>query len=209
MSNCGVNDRPGLASRVPWKIVLPALMASVTALLLFEVPVQLKATRGIDDMPVVSAWGFAWALNGPGFLVTQWLPLSPIHVLGEDIYDAGRLVGVVLFWTWIGRALERRTRRTRRQEPLIRKRWIRALLYLFGLFVAGLCLFETISQIRNDDVWLSGQLWMVLKNHKLRDLMGREIIAVGWLVWGSVYAVYFFRKLLNLRTRVIESQVTN
>lgn len=191
-----------LRTRVPWKIVLPLITVSVTALLLFDVSVQLRVIRGLDDMPVVAAWGLAYLLNGPGFLLTKWLRLPVIRIFNHDVRDTGTLVGVALFWTWIGWLLDRRNNASEKQTPIIRPRWIRGLLYVLGLTYAGLTFFEAVFQIRNDELLRSNQLWTWLKTETVRDRLGRETIFLAALVWGSIYIVYFLQKLLLLRKRI-------
>jgi hypothetical protein len=165
--------------------VLPTVMLVTTAVLIFLASTQedlFWATHpGLTDTP----WEFqpparfiAQLVNGPGFYLTFLLP--GIGLFGHH-YDFGRLVGVAIFWTWIGWGLDNRLRGTRR--VVIKSPWRRASVYalLLGLsvvFIWTIVLRLNLPSITLWDLLLFWGLWL--------SFLGDYAILL-WLVAGVIY----------------------
>jgi hypothetical protein len=181
---------------VRWARVLPVLAVGITSVLMILAAKQneeIWATYARhSDTPQefqAPARLFAQILNGPGFFFTVWR--GGFEAFGLYFSDVGRLLGVVLFWCWVGWALDRRLRGT--CAPFIRSRLVRGSLYatLLGLscMFAGLILEDLHSRM----LFPAGHVW-------------RFVVAVGlrysawnfyvFLLWTFAFVLYFGRKLL-------------
>jgi hypothetical protein len=97
-----------LTRKISWKFVLPSVMFAATMTLFYLDGIWLRGAAVWDDMPVTTAAGLVVVLNGPATVFNRGA--MPV-----------RLLGVVVFWTWIGFLLDRRTRGV--QTPVIRNDW--------------------------------------------------------------------------------------
>ena len=184
VSDTNVTNTRGVLRRIPWKFVLPAIMLVVTAILYHLDEVWGRGAARWDDMPVTSAWGLMMLLNGPGF------------VLGKIFSLSGKLLllGVASFWAWAGFLFDRRLRGI--TLPIIRRGWVRVVLYLVGLVLACLFLWQTVESWPSVFGGLEQMRWLLLRvKSPRRILLGRQIITLGGFVWGLGYAAYFSSKL--------------
>jgi hypothetical protein len=150
----------------------------------------------LDDMPVTTARGLIGIANGPGFVLTFWLRLPPVRVCGSEMWDTGRLAGIVVFWAGIGWLLDRRLAGMR--APLIHQRWLRGSLHALGFGAAVIFLGSALWEIHQElGVW--EHMGEFLTSPRWR-LMGREALHTGGVLWGSIYATYFGSKLLDFRS---------
>jgi hypothetical protein len=173
--------------RIPWKVVLPAVM-SAGAVALFRLDgVWLIGASQWDNAPLTTARGLAAFLLGPVSLLFSWR-LSI------------QLLGTVAFWSWLGFLLDRRLRGIR--TPVIQARWARGLLYSLGLILACLLGYEGLRFRQMFDLHYLHYLWRALRNSASpsRRLLGHELVAVAQLGWGLICAVYFSIKLWFLVT---------
>jgi hypothetical protein len=97
---------PNPLRRVRWAWALPLLALAVNVGLVLLAVRQntafLSAHPGVSWYRQAPATLFAQLLNGPGFFL-PW-PFAPLDA------DWIRLPGVILFWAWLGRGLDRRLR---------------------------------------------------------------------------------------------------
>jgi hypothetical protein len=188
-------EEPDIRRRVLWKITLPTIMLVVTLVLLRLDKLCLLKARGVDDMPVSTAWGFICLLNWPAFFLTFWLRWVHAEFFGLDAWDWGRLVAAMSFWALIGWLLDRKL--SGPVTPIIRKRWLRIGLCTLGLLIALFALFvgtlETIGHVRT---WIN---FNELLRSKWVYLLGREINSLAAAMWGLIYTLYFGNKILGLR----------
>lgn len=179
---------------VRWVWTLPILAVAVTASLMVLAVRQDGAFRAAN--PGVAYWEYqaparlaAQVINGPGYFLPS--PFAPVG------YDWIRLPGVVLFWAWIGRGLDRKLRRT---APKISKSSFRrgiSYVALLGLAVLFAC--EFFKLLRSGGMLPSGLLFQSLVCFGTWE---RSVRASEWrlyvgLLWTLVYAFYFGYKLLS------------
>jgi hypothetical protein len=179
-------------ARVRWMWVLPSTMLVCTTFLIFLAAKQEEQFFQSSDTP----WAFqpparlvAQLLNGPGFLLTFLVP--GVTIRGHYIYDFGRLAGVVLFWTWVGWELDRRTRDTRKY--IITIPWLRGWIYatLFGLSV--LMLVGTVLDLHSSGLLFSHLLWDEISVWGLWISVLAKYAGILWFIAG---AIYFLRQLM-------------
>jgi hypothetical protein len=174
-----------LASRLPWRWLLPLIMCAIT-LGLFQVASRQeaefwKAHPKFTDTPQElqqPADFLVKVLDGPGYYLTGWFG-------GE----AGRLLGVAILWFWLGWGLDRRLRGLRR--PVIRSAWARAVAYLLLLSLAFLFTLAASLQVQMHGPPFDPGTWKWVRFMGLRASIVGDYVAVGW---GAIYIVYFGRK---------------
>jgi hypothetical protein len=182
--------------RVRWACTLPVVAAVVTCVLIRLAVYQNAAFwathPGLTDTPgafQTPATLLAQVLNGPGFFL-PW-PFGPID------NDWLRLPGVVVFWTWLGLAIDRRIRSgpSAKLSTFRRRVFNAAMLGLaaalsFGFLrcLHGQQLLPTDSGFHS---FFSGVPWAVRLH----------LTASGWyvgLAWSLVYVLYFACSLFFL-----------
>jgi len=196
VSNTSVDYRNFLR-RIPWKITLPAIILVVTFLLLRLDKFCLVKARGVDDMPVSTAWGLICLLNWPAFSLTFWPRWAYFEFFGLDSWDWGRLIAALSFWALIGWLLDRKLSGS--VGPIIRRRWLRICLCTLGLLIAllalGIGILETIG---------NGYMWVhfreVLRSNWVY-VLGREINSLAPAIWGVIFSSYFANKLPRMLKR--------
>ncbi len=132
----------------------------------------------------------AQVLDGPGFFLPS--PFGPLDA------DWIRLPGVVLFWAWLGRGLDRKLCRVR---PGINRSGFRRGVFcaaMFGLallFTWGFLRFLHRQSMLPTEFVFHNFLWNVPWWIKLR------LVELGWyvgLAWSAVYVFYFGSKLISI-----------
>jgi hypothetical protein len=171
--------------KIPWKFVLPAIMLGVTFELVHLDRVWGKGAGRWDDMPVTTAYGPIALLNGPGALFNFFAGV-PI-----------RIIMVAVFWCWMGFLLDRRLHGI--HTPIIRNIWIRVALWSLGFALS-------VFAILGFHFYMKSQLWFLsfanlktlvhifLNPSPIRKLMGREVRAIAYFLWGVSFAIYFLYK---------------
>jgi hypothetical protein len=135
-----------------------------------------------DHMAESTARGLSVLVNGPGSFFTTGLNLS------------GQLLGVAVFWTWIGVLVDRRLRGIR--TSTIRKTWLRVTVYLVGLALACWCVWSVARLLQPGTlIYLSRLLGVFLSDSPVRFMRGKDLAAISQLAWGCCYVVYFTWKL--------------
>jgi hypothetical protein len=185
---------------VHWARTLPILAFAITAALVIVSAKQDQefwaAHAHFSDTPwefQAPARLFAQLLNGPSFYLTAWA--GDFGAFGLYFPDAGRLLGVVLFWFWVGWALDRRLRRTR--TAFVRSRLLRGTLC--AAMLALTCLFGSVI-VGNLH---PHELWRYMVSIKLHSSTWRAFAlrrsawaAYAMLPWTVAFGSYFARKLL-------------
>ncbi len=182
------------AAQVRWYRVLPLAMVLITAALLVIADGELsrpnptwRVHNDMKDHMNPPAITIARIINGPGYGFSGPIPGGALH--GYSI----RLFWVLVFWTFVGLALERRLQ----CRYVIQRNWVRLLLCLTGLLCSGYIL------------WLDGwNYW--LSELAITQSLGREhlfwpIKTFGvWapvfdrlitLLWTLGFLMYFASKL--------------
>jgi len=136
-----------------------------------------------DDMPVTSAWGLLALVNGPGFFLFKFLDGSYVV----------QLLGIAIFWGWTGFLLDRKIGGAPRL--LTGRLWIRVFLHSLGFSFAFVFLLGAINNIRAHYGYTSSWSLGPILAYPKKTLVGREIIAVSAVIWGSAYVIYFSCKL--------------
>jgi hypothetical protein len=146
-----------------------------------------------DDMATTTAWGLLALLNGPGFRV--------FRLLGGSFYG---LAGIAIFWFSRGLLLDRRlaglpTIRTRKPR-------LRAALPSLGLSISFLVATAAANQLRSEilHVW---HLPQTISDHPRKTLLGRDVLAVAFLIWGVACTIYFSTKLWRAWSAILAWQV--
>jgi len=186
VSNSGTSSFQALLRRLSWKLALPLLMAALTIGLHYLDRAWLRAWGAWDDLAVTTARGLSVLLNGPGSFFAPGLKLS------------GQLLGVAIFWTWIGFLLDRRLRGIK--TSTIRRIWLRVALHVVGLGVSCWLIWNVARFIEPATVRDLFKLPSIfLSNSPVRFLRGRDFVAIAEILWGLGYAIYFLKKLWLLR----------
>jgi hypothetical protein len=108
VSNLGVRA----IAQIRWRIVLPSIMAFLSAYLMLLAKRQRPTLLGLGKGWEVPGNVVNSIINGPGFYFGRLIPIPVPHVLNEALsYNGDRLLGVVLFWFLIGLSIERHVRR--------------------------------------------------------------------------------------------------
>ena len=184
-----------LERKVRWLWNLPTGMSAITIVLMVLTPIQ--ETKFWEDHHTARYWEvqpparlFAELLNGPGFFLTY--RLRGIQLFGQDVYDFGRLVGVVIFWTWIGWALDRRLAGIR--MPIIKLRWLRASIYAVLVGLVALFIGAVLSDLHSLQMLPSTLLWAHLRTWGLHaSVLARYVM----LAWAAVGFVFFSKQMLT------------
>ena len=125
---------------------------------------------------------FAELLNGPGYLLPSWF-------FGGMV---ARLIGVAVFWMWIGWSLDRRLSGAGTQ--IISSVWLRALVYTLLLAIACLLSYAAFSDIQLHGPSSATRTWQWVRFMKSRAAILRSYLVI---LWGVGYALYFGRKLIE------------
>ena len=128
-------------TRVRWRILLPILMLVLSSFLMVVARKQQPMLRKMGTGWEVPARVINALVNGPGFYVSTLIGiLIPVQLpipgsLNKNLsYDAERLWGILVFWFFIGLAIDRRTSK----QSLDQQYPIRAgVLFTFGALVCG------------------------------------------------------------------------
>lgn len=174
--------------RIRWAWTLPILAVAMTSDLIVlaqhQDAVFWAAHPGISDTPgefQAPARFFEQVISGPGF----YFPMPY-----EFVYGFARLLGVALFWSWLGVGIDRRLQGVR--SHIIQSRFHRGAIYTALLIVAIFFAWRFFEYLRMRE-WLPSQtLYHVLLAWGLR------LAALGVyieLAWAIVYILYFGYKL--------------
>ena len=181
-SNHGVSNFKAMPRKIPWKAMLPLLMGAVTVGLHYLDRAWSLAWSRWDHMAESTARGLSVLVNGPGSFFTTGLTLS------------GQLLGVAIFWTWIGFLVDRRLRGFK--TPTMRRTWPRVTVYLIGLALACWCVWSVARFFQPETLtYLSRLPGVFMSNSPGRFMRGRDLAAIAQLAWGFGYMAYFTRKL--------------
>ena len=178
--------------------MLPVIMAGGTVELVHLDRLWSIGAEYWDDMPVTTAYGLLGLLNGPaGLFNPAILPIRIIIVAG--------------FWCWMGFLLDRRLQGVK--VPIIKNIWVRIALWSLGLAFSVFAVLTFYFFMRSQgwfDSFANVQrlLHIFLNASPWRKLMGREVRAIAYLLWGSTFAVYFFYKLWRWATGKLDAQGT-
>jgi hypothetical protein len=174
-----------LAARLPWRWLLPLIMCVITfglsRIALRQGAEFGKAHPGFTDTPQElqePADFLGEVLDGPGYYLTGWFD-------GE----AGRLLGVAIFWFWLGWGLDRRLHGIR--QPVIRSALARAVVYLLLLSLASAFTLAAFSEVHMHGPPFDPWTWRWVRAMGLRASILGAYVAVAW---GAIYVVYFGRK---------------
>ncbi len=165
---------------------LPVLMSLATTVLIFLASRQELKAPHPSDTPFAyqpPARLFSELLNGPGFYLTFLVP--GLTLFGERLYDLGRLIGIVVFWTWIGWGLDGRFRGT--SKAIIRIAWVRAGIYAVLLTSCLLLIGGTVLDLHSDGLLFSHLLWDELLATGLWLATLAKYAAMPWLFTGAIY----------------------
>ncbi len=184
MSDTNVTGAHNILKKIPWQVVLPLFMAAATTGLYYLDRAWLRTGSTWDDSAVSTAQGMAALINGPGSSITNGMKLF------------GQLLGVAIFWSWSGFLLDRRLNGTR--TPIVQRTRVRIILYFIGLMLACWSVWSAARFFSPETFnYLSRLSRILLSSSPRRTLLGREFIAAAKIFWGSGYALYFSRKLLQ------------
>jgi hypothetical protein len=189
-----------LRRQVRWMCTLPVVMLLVTVVLMFLASGQELKAPHASDTPFAfqpPARLFAELINGPGFYLTFLVP--GLTLFGRHLYDFGRLLGVIIFWTWIGWGLDGRFRGTR--KALIRVRWVRAGVHAMFLSSCVLLIWGTLSNLHSLRLLPSHLLWRELLITGLWHAVLARYAAMAWLLLGAIYFCTQFLAALRHRTK--------
>jgi hypothetical protein len=172
---------------------LPVVMLLATTVLMFLASGQEMKEPHSSDTPFEfqpPARLFSELLNGPGFDVTLLVP--GVTLFGRHLYDFGRLIGVAIFWAWIGWGLDGRFRGT--SKTIIRAAWVRAGIYAVLLAFCVLFIWATLSDLHSDGLLFSPLLRNELRAEGLWLAVLTKYATMTWLLVGSIY---FCTQFLN------------
>jgi len=132
---------------------------------------------------------FAQLLNGPSFYLSFWT--GAFDAFGLYFPDVGRLPGVVLFWSWVGWAVDRRLQGTR--TPFVRSRLVRSAFYAVALVLTGMFAWGALDYLHMHMLLPPKQLW--------RDVVSVKLRSSAWgvyamLPWSAALIFYFAFKLV-------------
>ena len=181
---------------VRWVRILPILAVAVTSFLMILAAKQDQefwaAHAHFSDTPwefQAPARLFAQLLNGPSFYLRFWA--GGFDAFGLYFEDVGRLFGVVLFWVWVGWALDRRIRGT--CTPFVRSRLLRGTLYAAMLVLTCLFVWAILDFLDSHMLLPSRQGWRYFVSIRLRS---SALGAYAMLPWTAAFIFYFGRKLV-------------
>jgi len=183
--NPNVVPQISLASRLPWRWLLPLIMCAITfglsRVALRQEAEFWRAHPGFTDTPQEleqPADFLAKILDGPGYYLAGWSD-------GET----GRLLGVAILWFWLGWGLDRRLRGLR--QTVIRSPVARAVVYLLLLSLASVFTLAAFSEVHMHGPPFDPWTWKWVRLMGLRASILGAYVA---FVWGAIYVVYFGRK---------------
>jgi hypothetical protein len=184
---------------IRWAWTLPILTVAVTLILMIVGAKQDQefwaAHAGFSDTPweyQAPAKLFAQLLNGPIFYLSP--RLGGFNAFGVYLPDVGRLLGIALFWAWVGWALDRRLLGA---TPFVRSRLLRGTLY--GGMLLLTCLFAwALHDYLELHMLLPSQLGHSLVFMKLHSSM---LGLYAMFLWVAGFAFYFARKFVVTLTR--------
>lgn len=188
-----------LLRRVRWSWALPLIASAITAGLIIAAlrdnTAFWAAHPGISDTP--------WEFQSPATLVAQALNGPAFFLFGPLPYDWIRIPGVVLFWAWLGRGIDRRLRREKtkikayRFSRIVGNSVMLSIAALFTFLFLTLLHEQTVLPFEHGFYGLIRSVAAAPWNMKLR------LTAWGWyvgLVWSLVYVFYFGANLLRAVT---------
>jgi hypothetical protein len=172
-----------VVARAHWRIFLPVAMSILSAFLVALEERQLPTLRGMGTGWEEPAKVVNSLVNGPGFYLGGLIPLLLAGLSQRLAYDAGRVLGITLFWFLVGLSIDRR----RNRRALDQQHPIRAgVLFTFGGLVFGFFgLGLGIVDFRDPTSW------RLIAEHPLRTSRTMEL---GFVVWALVFCVYFLRR---------------
>lgn len=196
VSNRTVTHRR-ILQRIPWKVILPMVMVALTVILSYLDSVWMVGAGKWDDLPVTSAWGLSVLINGP---MSDFLGFA----------RPSEWALIAAFWAWVGWLVDRRAAGI--MAPVVRPKWLRISLYALGFAIGGLLLWQAYLTeaasgrflFRHVSFLFSYALWNSPRAH----LLGREISAVGEVIWGSFCSIYFANKLFRSCVRGDSASLT-
>jgi hypothetical protein len=179
-----------------WRILLPVIMTTSSALLMLWAKQQQPTLRKMDTGWEVPARVINSLINGPGFYLGRLIPIPIPEALNEGLsYDADKISGIALFWFLVGLSIDRRSSK----QGLDRRHPIRAgVLFTFAALVCGLLGFgriaATLCPSPNLACWDQRLLWLPLRvvaDHPLRTWTAMDL---GLAVWLFAFSIYFTRR---------------
>jgi hypothetical protein len=186
---------PDPLRRVRWVWALPLLATTATAILVV-LALRQNAAFSIahphfSDTPwelQAPATLLAELLNGPGFFFPS--PFGPLDA------DWIRLPGVALFWTWLGRGLDRKLHG--RRSPT-NDTGLRPILFPAVMFVLAVLFAWEFMRLLHMQMLLPSDAGFHNFFAKTHWEILVHLTVMGWyvgLAWSIVYAFYFGGKLL-------------
>jgi hypothetical protein len=184
-------------TRARWRIVLPVIMATLSVSLMILTKLQ---------QPTLSGRGTGWevpprvmnsVINGPSFYFGRWIPVPVPHALNSAFgYDGDRLLGIVLFWFFIGLCIERH----RNKKALDTRYPTRAgVLFAFAALCFGAMSFGGFSYVFcpspnlscSEQVQNAGVVLTVALKYPLRTT---ATMVMSTTVWSLGFCLYFIRR---------------
>jgi hypothetical protein len=180
---------------IRWTWTLPILAVAATSILMIAGVEQEQrfwaAHPGFTDTPQqyqAPAIFFVQLLNGPIFFLSP--RLGSFSAFGLYLPDVGRLLGIALFWAFVGFALDRRIKGTGALFSSSRS----LLVAFYGVMLLLTCLFAVaLYSFLELHMLLPSQVlphWRVIKLHS--SLLG----LYAMLPWVAGFFVHFARKLV-------------
>ncbi len=180
---------------VRWTQVLPVLAVAFTSVLMIiaarqDQEIWATYARHSDTPQEFQAPArlFAQVLNGPSFYFTFWR--GGFEAFGLYFPDSGRLLGVALFWYWVGWAFDRRLRGIR--APFIKSRLVRSALYATLLVLSSLFAWLILEDMQARMLFPAAHVWRFLVAVGLHYSAWNFYVA---LLWTFAFILYFGRKL--------------
>jgi len=187
----------GYVQRVRWRWVLPVVMVGTTAMLLVLAGYELSERNSSDRYDLVYGMNppaviIARAINGPGYSPSTSLGDVPFHRF--QVLEPSRLLPVLVFWSIVGLALEKRLQ----HQFLAKRRWHRFAISLIGLSGSVCILWTSFNDVRFFYQFY-GKLEYFLLEVRQIGLWAHGLNALLVLLWATGFTAYFSWKLLTLR----------
>jgi hypothetical protein len=193
---------PQRIAGIRWRILLPAMMTTLSTYLMLVAKREQYMLRGMGTGWEAPARVLNSLINGPGFLLGGVIRIPIPHALKENLsFDSDRILGIALFWFLIGLSIERRLSR----KALDLHRPIKAgVLFTFAALICGFFGFGWLADALCPGVNVTcnpGTMWRELRfvaEHPLQMTTTMELSAALWLL---ALCAYFVRRAFTAARR--------